>query len=96
MARRIIITVLFVGVVAFMFVTYVTLLRTDYRVTASFVSLSVVVLLAFLLVLVLRLVALIYLSHRHHVDSHNCRNVYKVCAPVEYCGGWRSKTAAPS
>lgn len=60
-----------------MFVTYVTLLRTDYRVTASFVSLSIVVLFAFLLLLVFRLVALIYLSHRHHVDSNNCRNVYR-------------------
>jgi len=77
MVRRTLIAFIFIAVVAFMLVTYVTLLRTDYRVTSSFVSLSIVVLFAFLILLVIRLVALIYLSHRHHVDSNNCRNVLK-------------------
>ena len=68
---------MFLIVVVFMLVTYVTLLRTDYRITSSFVSLSIVILFTFLILLVIRLVILIYLSHRHHIDKNNCRNILK-------------------
>lgn len=52
----------------FVFISYVTVLQTDYRVTSAFVNVSMIILLAFLIVLILRFFVLVYLSYLHHLD----------------------------
>ena len=68
MTRKIILTLLIATLLAFVFVTYVAVLRTDYQVTSAFVNLSMVVLFAFLVLLIIRFFILIYLSYLHHLD----------------------------
>lgn len=55
-------------VMGFVFISYVTVLRTDYAVTSTFVNVSMVLLLSFLIVLIIRFFVLIYLSFLHHID----------------------------
>lgn len=68
MARKLTLFVLMVVMMGFVFISYVTVLRTDYAVTSTFVNLSMVLLLSFLIVLIIRFFVLIYLSFLHHVD----------------------------
>ncbi len=68
MVRKIMILLLVVTLMAFVFVTYVAVLRTDYRVTSAFVNLSMVVLFSFLVLLIIRFFILIYLAYLHHLD----------------------------
>ncbi len=67
MGRKLILAILLLMVLVFVLVSYVTVLRTDYRVTATFVNLSLVVLFAFLVLLIARFFILIYLSYLHHL-----------------------------
>ncbi len=68
MLRKIILVMLLLVILGFVLVSYVTVLRTDYRVTAGFVNLSLVLLFAFLVLLIVRFFALIYLAYLHHLD----------------------------
>jgi len=68
MLRKIVILLLVVILMAFVFVTYVTVMRTDYRVTSAFVNLSMVLLFSFLILLIVRFFILIYLAYLHHLD----------------------------
>lgn len=68
MTRKIILFMLILILLAFVFVTYVAVLRTDYKVTSAFVNLSMVVLFSFLVLLIIRFFILIYLSYLHHLD----------------------------
>ena len=68
MVRKIMLLLLVVTLMAFVFVTYVAVLRTDYRVTSAFVNLSMVVLFSFLVLLIIRFFILIYLAYLHHLD----------------------------
>jgi len=68
MLRKLSIFLLVAVLLIFVFITYVTVLRTDYRVTATFVNVSMVVLFVFLIILILRFFILIYLSYLHHLD----------------------------
>lgn len=61
-------TVLLGLMMIFIVISYVTVLRTDYRVTSAFVNFSLVLLFSFLVILILRFFILIYLSYLHHVD----------------------------
>ncbi len=65
MARKITLFLLIAVVLGFAFISYVTVLRTDYRVTATFVNVSMVLLLFFLLVLIVRYFVLVFLSFLH-------------------------------
>ena len=68
MARKITMFVLVMMVLGFAFISYVTVLRTDYRLTTTFVNVSMVVLLVFLIVLVLRYFVLVFLSFLHQQE----------------------------
>ncbi len=68
MARKLTMTVLLGLMMIFIVISYVTVLRTDYRVTSAFVNFSLVLLFSFLVILILRFFILIYLSYLHHVD----------------------------
>lgn len=68
MARKLILTLLLLLALVFILVSYVTVLRTDYRITAGFVNLSMVLLFCFLALLIFRFFVLIYLSYLHHLD----------------------------
>ncbi|HAS84327.1 MAG TPA: glycosyl transferase [Verrucomicrobia bacterium] len=68
MARKLILFGLIFTLLAFVFVTYVAVLRTDYKVTSTFVNISMVVLFSFLVLLIIRFFVLIYLSYLHHLD----------------------------
>ncbi len=68
MARKITIGVLLALLFGFSFISYVTILRTDYAVTSAFVNISMVLLLAFLLILVFRFFVLVFISYLHHQD----------------------------
>ena len=68
MARRLTLLGLALLMMGFVLISYVTVLRTDYRVTAAFVNFSLVVLFSFLVVLIVRFFILIYLSYLHHLD----------------------------
>lgn len=68
MTRKIILFLLILTLLAFVLVTYVAVLRTDYKVTSAFVNLSMVVLFSFLVLLIIRFFILIYLSYLHHLD----------------------------
>lgn len=71
MARKLTLLILSLIVMGFVFISYVTVLRTDYAVTSGFVNVSMVLLLAFLIVLIIRFFVLIYLSYLHHMDRMN-------------------------
>lgn len=68
MTRKLILFMLIATLLAFVFVTYVAVLRTDYQVTSAFVNGSMVVLFSFLVLLIIRFFILIYLSYLHHLD----------------------------
>jgi len=68
MTRKLIAGVLVLLLMVFVFVTYVAVLRTDYRVTSAFVNISMVVLFSFLVLLIIRFFILIYLAYLHHLD----------------------------
>lgn len=68
MIRKILLSLLVFTLLVFVFVTYVTVMRTDYRVTSTFVNISMVVLFAFLVLLIIRFFILIYLSYLHHLE----------------------------
>jgi len=68
MARKLILFGPIFTLLAFVFVTYVAVLRTDYKVTSAFVNVSMVVLFSFLVLLIIRFFVLIYLSYLHHLD----------------------------
>lgn len=68
MARKLILTLLLLLALGFILVSYVTVLRTDYRVTSGFVNLSLFLLFAFLVLLIFRFFVLIYISYLHHLD----------------------------
>ena len=61
-------TVLLGLMIIFILVSYVTVLRTDYRVTSAFVNFSLVLLFSFLVILIVRFFILIYLSYLHHLN----------------------------
>ncbi len=61
-------TVLLGLMMIFVIISYVTVLRTDYRVTSAFVNFSLVLLFSFLVILIARFFILIYLSYLHHLD----------------------------
>jgi len=68
MVRKLIILLLVALLMVFVFVTYVAVMRTDYRVTSAFVNLSMIVLFSFLVLLIIRFFILIYLAYLHHLD----------------------------
>ena len=68
MVRKIVLLLLVALLMAFVFVTYVAVLRTDYRVTSAFVNVSMVLLFSFLVLLIIRFFILIYLAYLHHLD----------------------------
>ncbi len=68
MARKLTLLILVTLLMGFVFISYVTVLRTDYAVTATFVNVSMVLLLMFLIVLIFRFFVLIYVAHLHHRD----------------------------
>jgi poly-beta-1,6-N-acetyl-D-glucosamine synthase len=68
MARKITLGILLFVVIVFVFISYVTVLRTDYAVTSTFVNISMVLLLSFLVILIFRFFVLIYVSYLHHMD----------------------------
>ncbi len=68
MLRKIIMMLLVLLLLAFVFVTYVAVLRTDYRITSAFVNVSMVILFGFLILLIIRFFVLIYLAYLHHLD----------------------------
>lgn len=68
MARKLTLAALLGLMMVFIVISYVTVLRTDYRITAAFVNFSLVILFTFLVILILRFFVLIYLSYLHHLD----------------------------
>ncbi len=68
MIRKLLLSLLVLTLLAFVLVTYVAVLRTDYQITSTFVNISMVVLFAFLVILIVRFFILIYLSYLHHID----------------------------
>jgi len=68
MVRKLISILLVLMLMAFVFVTYVAVMRTDYRITSTFVNVSMVLLFSFLVLLIIRFFILIYLSYLHHLD----------------------------
>lgn len=68
MARKITLFICAMMVLGFAFISYVTLLRTDYRLTTTFVNVSMVLLLLFLIVLIVRYFVLVFLSFLHQQD----------------------------
>ena len=68
MIRKLLLGVLVFTLLVFVFITYVTVMRTDYQVTSMFVNVSMVVLFSFLVLLIIRFFILIYLSYLHHLD----------------------------
>lgn len=68
MTRRLMLFLLLLLALGFIFISYVTVLRTNYRVTDGFVNLSLILLFSFLVLLIFRFFVLIYISYLHHLD----------------------------
>lgn len=68
MLRKIAICMLTLLVLVVLFVTYVAVLRTDYRIASMFVNFSMVLLLVFLVLLIVRFFVLIYIAYLHHLE----------------------------
>ena len=68
MMRKVAMPALWCFIVLFFFAVYVAVRQTDARITTFFVQLSMVVLLLFLLVLVLRYFILLFVSYLHFLD----------------------------
>ena len=69
--RRIAVPLLWCLAVFLLFALYVAVRQTDYRITSFFVQLSMVVLLVFLMVLVLRYLVLLTVSFLHKLECEN-------------------------
>ena len=71
MMRKVIVPVLWLFLAVMLFAVYVAVRQTDYRITSFFVQFSMVVLVAFLLVLVLRYFILLFVSYLHFLECEN-------------------------